>query len=547
MLPQHRHPCGSGQKCVCCLAYTPVRLAALRPLLAIYPNRVAAEALHTGFTEGFRLGFRGARGGSRSENPKSIRARSALALEKLTKEVHLGRMAGPFISSPIPNLKISPIGLVPKSEPGSFRLIHNLSYPSTTSVNEGIDKQYCSVRYSSFDDAIQLVVRAGKGAFLAKADVKSAFRLLPVHPSDFCLLGIELENKIFIDKALPMGASCAPALFESFSTFLEWALRFRTGSDMVCHYADDFLFVGRAKVGGHVACDRLLQSFGDLCAELGVPLAEEKTVFPSTVLTFLGLEIDTVALTVSVPAGKLSEIRLKTQAAVRSKKLTLRSLQSLIGSLSFICRAVAPGRAFLRRLIDLLSGCNKPWHKIRLSRGAKADLQMWLVFLEKFNGKAIISDQFWVQDSDIQLFTDASGGIGFGGYFGGRWFSGPWPAAVLSASHSIAWLEFFPVVVALTLWGSFLAGKRVLIRSDNTAVVSIINKQTSKCNKIMRLVRYFVLLCLEENVSFRAKYIPGVRNNIADALSRLQMSRFRELAPSASTQGCAVPGFLWEL
>ena len=119
-LPQFRHPCGLGQKCVCCLAYTPVKLAVLRSLLARYPNRAAAEALHTGFTVGFRLGFRGAREGSRSENPKSIIARSALAFEKLTKEVLLGRMARSFVSSPIPNLKISPIGLVPKSEPGSF-------------------------------------------------------------------------------------------------------------------------------------------------------------------------------------------------------------------------------------------------------------------------------------------------------------------------------------------------------------------------------------------------------------------------------------------
>ena len=129
-----------------------MRLAALRSLLVRYPNKVAAEPLHTGFTEGFRLGFRGAREGSRSENPKSIIAMSALALEKLTKDVHLGHMARPFVSSSIPNLSISPIGLVPKSKPGCFRLIHNLLFPSTTSVNGGIDKQYCSVRYSSFDE-----------------------------------------------------------------------------------------------------------------------------------------------------------------------------------------------------------------------------------------------------------------------------------------------------------------------------------------------------------------------------------------------------------
>ena len=159
----------------------------------------------------------------------------------------------------------------------------------------------------------------------------------------------------------------------------------------------------------------------------------------------------------------------------------------------------------------------------------------------------MIPDQFWVLDSDLQLFTDASASIGFGGYFQGQWFKEIWPPSELSSAHSIAWLEFFPVVVALTLWGKCLSGKRIWIRSDNKAVVAIINKQTSKCPLIMKLVRYFVLVCLRDNVAIKAKHIPGVQNNIADALSRSQMARFKHLAPSTAQSGLKVPSFLWQL
>lgn len=516
-------------------------------MLDAYPNVAAANCLRDGFSEGFRLGFCGPRVSADASNPQSIKQNFAVASGKLDEEVRLGRMAGPFLVKPIENLRISPIGLIPKSVPGSFRLIHNLSYPASGSVNDGINKQLCTVHYSNFDDAVNLVVRAGAGALLAKADIKSAFRLLPIHPEDFCLLGVKLSGSYYVDKALPMGASCAPALFETFSTFLEWVIKKQSGYESICHYADDFLFVGRDCPGGRSPCLEILNCFRNVCMGLGVPLAEDKTVGPTTQLTFLGLEINSVSQTVSVPGDKLLKISEKVLVVAQSKKVSLRSLQSLVGSLSFICRAVAPGRAFLRRLIDLMKGVKKPWHLIPLSQGAKADLSMWQVFLQSFNGKAMIPDQYWIQDSDLQLFTDASGGIGFGGYFGGQWFRDLWPQSVHTEARSIAWLEFFPVVVALTLWGESLSGKRVLIRSDNQAVVAIINNQTSKCPHIMKLVRFFVLQCLRKNVSFKAKHIPGVENNIADALSRSQIARFKQLAPSAARVGLEVPEFLWRL
>ena len=89
--------------------------------------------------------------------------------------------------------------------------------------------------------------------------------------------------------------------------------------------------------------------------------------------------------------------------------------------------------------------------------------------------------------------------------------------------------------------------KRIRLRSDNEAVVEIINKQTSKCPAIMRLMRFLVLQCLKINVSIRAVHIEGINNNIADALSRFQEQRFRKLAPTAIQKGDKIPDFLWAI
>ena len=105
--------------------------------------------------------------------------------EKLVKEIGLGRIAGPFSARPLPQLQCSPIGLVPKQDPGTYHLIHHLSYLVGCSVNDFIERDKCVVHYASFDSAVDLVMKVGNGVWLAKSDIKSAFRLLPVHPADY--------------------------------------------------------------------------------------------------------------------------------------------------------------------------------------------------------------------------------------------------------------------------------------------------------------------------------------------------------------------------
>ena len=163
----------------------------LRQWLERYPDKNAVSVLLEGFTYGFRIGYLGPRVCRDSVCLPSAAQRPHVVREKLSKEFRLGRIAGPFAACPLPLLQCSPIGLVPKHEPGAF---HHLSHPSGRSINDFIPRDRCVVHYASFDTAVDLVMRAGVGAWLAKSDIKSAFRLLPVHPEDYELLGFTFDS-----------------------------------------------------------------------------------------------------------------------------------------------------------------------------------------------------------------------------------------------------------------------------------------------------------------------------------------------------------------
>ena len=88
-----------------------------------------------------------------ASNLKSCRDLPEVVAAKIQKEVSLGSIKGPFLDRPMSDLRMSPIGVVPKKVPGQYRLIHHLTHPKGSSVNDFIDKAFSSVHYASFDDA----------------------------------------------------------------------------------------------------------------------------------------------------------------------------------------------------------------------------------------------------------------------------------------------------------------------------------------------------------------------------------------------------------
>ena len=63
-------------------------------------------------------------------------------------------------------------------------------------MNDGINPDLCSLSYVSIDDAARAVAKAGRGALLAKPDIKSAYRILEIHPEDHPLLGMLWDGAV---------------------------------------------------------------------------------------------------------------------------------------------------------------------------------------------------------------------------------------------------------------------------------------------------------------------------------------------------------------
>ena len=292
------------------------------PMLASYPNQEHAKRLINGFKFGFSLHFEGARVPLTSKKLKSAFDHREVLQRKLRKEIELGRIVGPFTSPPFKKFRCSPIGLVPKKSPGEFRLIQHLSAPRGSSVNDSIPEKQCTVTYSSFDSAVEIVARLGRGALMGKTDIKSAFRLLPVSPEDFELLGICVDGLYYYDRCLPMGCAVSCSTFECFSTFLEFCTRQAAESRNIVHYLDDFFFAGKADDN---ECRHAMASFAAICERFGVPVAHEKTEGPVTAITYLGLEIDAVSRQIRVPNEKIADLIEKRTEALNQEKISLRA------------------------------------------------------------------------------------------------------------------------------------------------------------------------------------------------------------------------------
>ena len=148
--------------------------------------------------------------GSASKNAEVVQA-------YLDKEVALGQIVGPTNPSSAPcGTQISPIGVISKSnQPGKWRLIVDLSSPEGQSVNGGIEPELCSLHYLRLDEVVQQVSKAGQGALLAKMDIDSTYRNIPVHPADRPLLGMQWKGSIFFTHSTPIWFEICPKDFLS--------------------------------------------------------------------------------------------------------------------------------------------------------------------------------------------------------------------------------------------------------------------------------------------------------------------------------------------
>jgi len=157
-------------------------------------------------------------------------------------------------------------------------------------------------------------------------------------------------------------------LFNAVADTITWVLS-QHGITHLLHYLDDFLFLAAplSQEG-----EQILRIALETFKALGIPVAAHKTVGPLTILTFLGILIDTHTFELRLPADKLTQLQQMIRHWITRRSCTVRELESLLGHLSHAATVIVHGRTFLRQLFSLLS-TERPKHHFVCLNSLHAD------------------------------------------------------------------------------------------------------------------------------------------------------------------------------
>ena len=543
-------------------------------------DKKKTEYLVQGFSEGFEIGYDGPtnRRDLAKNLPLSIGTHADI-WEKIMKEVKLSRYAGPYEQIPFDTFIQSPIGLVPKDNGAKMRLIFHLSYDfkrngvkTSNSVNHHTPVVKSSVKYNDIDHAVANCLELNRQykaglwndiykeiefgdteqpkLYFSKTDAVSAFRNLPIKPEHRRWLILKayhpktMKLYYFVDKCLPFGASISCAHFQNFSDALAHLANYHSRSIVgperiipLTNYLDDFLFIAFLRK----LCNQLMSNFISICKAIGCPISEEKTVWASDSIVFLGMLLNGAFYTISIPQEKLLKALHCISKMIEKRKATIKELQQLTGLLNFFHRAIVPGRPFTRRMYDHIYMRNKhgqllqAHHHIHLNKGFVGDAIVWKKFLNYAlsNGQLICRpfidwENCSINAVDIKFATDASANknLGMGGVFGNRWIVMKWGKRLMKEKPSIEFLELYALAAGLLTWSNKITNCRVILMCDNQAVVHMVNSLTSKCPQCMKLIRLITLDGIIRNRRVFVQYIASKSNLLPDALSRLNFEKF---------------------
>ena len=141
--------------------------------------------------------------------------------------------------------------------------------------------------------------KLGRGAHIYKIDVSRAFRHLNMDTNDYDLLGLHWK-KACIDTRLPFGSGHGSQMFQRCSDTVRYIMKCQNYD--VINYIDDYLGFGTPSTA-----KRSFDALYDTMQKLGLCISSKKLVFPGTKAVCLGVLVDTVEGTVSIPPEKLTQ------------------------------------------------------------------------------------------------------------------------------------------------------------------------------------------------------------------------------------------------
>ena len=457
-------------------------------------------------------------------------------------ELEKGGMTGPFCSSPFDQIMTSPL-MTSVKKPNSRRAVFDASFGEFSLNLNTPEKCYLGENYEfsfpKIDDFCEIILTLGAGCHMWKRDLSRFFLQLPLDPYDYDKVGCIWRGKLLFFTSYVWGCRHAGMNGQRVTNAVSTIHRslglakscFHTADNCLpscghktddqvqlvpfntLNYSDDF-------AGVEQSFDRALLSFqvmGSLLKVLGLSESENKAESPQTVMTYLGIEFDSVKLEMRVNESKCAELSSELQKWCRKTVATKTEIQSILGKLMWVAKAVKFSRCFVLRIIAEVKRLTAQKQKTTLSLEIRKDFLWWYHYMLVFNGVELMIPN----SVAVQVAGDACP-MGMGSWNPDleEYFSRKFPLHLMDPQIPIHIKEFICVIMAVKLWGPQWAGKQCEIFCDNDSVCDVITYLKPRDPEMQRYLREFLYWVCHFNFRPVVSKIGTKENDVADFLSR---------------------------
>lgn len=281
-------------------------------------------------------------------------------------------------------------------------------------------------------------------------------------------------------------------------------------------YLDDVLVICQENQDPEWCFSRVIATI----RKLGLPIAWEKVVAPTKCTRFLGIDIDVGAHEIRIPDDKIHKFIDIIQKIKHKSHLTKRELQSLIGHINHLGKAVVPARRFMNRLLHVLRESTRI--TIRASEWMKRDIDWFDAFLSQYNGRSMIVCD--LPCATIEADSCLSGG---GARFNDLCYAFVYPVALAQNMH-ISQLESYNCMIAVRVFLHDQSNACFRVLCDNEATVMCMNSGRGRDPIIMATCRAVWFFAARRGLRIVFEHAPGDSMYVADTLSRQHLGAVEE-------------------
>lgn len=483
--------------------------------LNAYHDREICYFLKFGWPVGYHLPTPPA---SVSVNHMSALQHDSHVLHYVDTELAHKAIVGPYTTQPfVPWTRLSPLMTRPKKDSIKRRVIVDMSFPEGEAVNDGIKISSIYGRdttYSlpSVQDLASVIQQAPSTPWLWKADLARAYRQLRVDPIDTPLLGFGFDSQIYLDMCPSFGCRSSSGACQRVSSAVAYIMA--TRGFRVLAFLDDFAGVEDT----YEKASKAYKTFLDLAAALGLELSHEKCQPPATSMQWLGYNINSEEMYISIPAEKLHQVLQECRQWINRSRASRTMIQSIIGKLVHLANCVRHARKFTTRILATLRSMNdgnKSW--ITLNKDFKADISWFIAYAESANGISLISP---VKE---YIFIECDSSLeGGGGNSANLYYKWKYSQEHKTRYPSIHMLEAINLIIAYrTLCPTHgTAGKCVVLITDNLGSRYALASGRTKDPVLGACSRELWLEAARADHEIEIQHKEGAKIPLADALSR---------------------------